>query len=155
MYYYKAIKGTETFTKAKSWLRLSKYAQKLTMEMVNSLPFDKPAQPKVTARRDNGVITAIQLNEKPEGWKQVGKMQDMMFYPKVSNKEYIELVNSVPTYTLDDMAKIAGYHDTFFGSPGYVFGEDEIGIIYHEDKTLYTLPSDVVEITRSEYENIG
>lgn len=155
MYYYKAIAGTPTFEKAKDWHENYTYLDNKVWEIIESLPYSIPENQAIMADRTGTHVIGIQLNEKPEGWKQVGSKEENFYYPKASNKKEIELLESINLPTRSELFKLFGYDNTYWGQPGYSFGDDVIGIIYHEDKTLYKVPSDLIEITRTEFENIG
>ena len=105
-------------------------------------------------------MAAIEFYSKPDGYKQVGKDYQQLYFPKSNNKEALELIKSIPTIGYKEVSGIVSFdspqttsRDGYFilvEIPTITFGENEC-LFDIPNGCKYDAPIDVEEIVESEY----
>lgn len=157
---FKVVKGTETFDKLTAFREHVKDVSKQAQDVVNKLGGGK------YCRKSNklaGGLSAIEFETKPEGYKVVGERWQGLYYPKVSNKADLVLINGLPTIEYNELNSIVQFTGMQFvpyggglaciHTVGLIFGDD-VMLINVEKGCEYTPPNDVVEILASEYNKL-
>lgn len=153
--YYKVEKGTEIYNKLdKVWDKMIKY-NNISLEFIKSIGFNKFG---VSHKGVAGGVSCIESDYKPEGFKQVGKTHQNLFYPKQNNKELLKRIEELPIVSYSEYNDVIGFvpHSKnlkYFNS----YGSEKIGNIYLitlSDDCEYQPKEDMVELKVSEYKEI-
>lgn len=153
--YYKLESGSETYDKVSAiWDKIISY-NKQAVELVNSLGFTKYGNDNWNVA---GGISCIQSDTKPEGYKQVGKKFQNLYYPKASNKTVNDLINDLPLLSWDEYNSAIGFEDQFRGLR-HIMGYSLVKVygfflIKIDDECTYTPADGLVEIVSSEYKRL-
>lgn len=154
---FKVLKGTDTFQKLEE-LRLK-------IKEVNNQAFNVVRELGSTRYcKKNGVlaggISAIEFTSKPEGYINMGKSWQSLYFPKAKNKKDLELISKLPTIDYSELNTIVNFEGNqvvetdaglaFIKTIGLIFGENEM-LIDIEDGCKYCPPKDIIEILSSEY----
>ncbi len=159
---YKILPGCELFDKiqeintrriaasmsAKSWI---------TNHFGESKPYSKPDWSM------GGGISDIQLNHKPEGWKQVGDKWQSFFTPKANQKKILDEWRALPVVRNDEIKTLLNYGN-YYGAkngglvwntmPGLLITKDVILVDCSEVATDYIPVEGMEEILVSEFNRI-
>ena len=154
--YYKLEKENETFQKLESvWDKIEK-CNKEAKELVKKLGFEEFG---VSQDGVAGGVSCIKSDNKPNGYKSVGKSYQKLIYPKANNKEVLDMFKKLPVVEYDEYNSTIGF-ESQFSSIGYhrAFSSKKVNNIFLievSNKCKYTPTTDMVEITYSEYKRLG
>ena len=154
---FKIIKGTETYEKFMVLKSKIDFVNAESVKLVESLGAQK------FCKRSNiayGGISAIQFEEKPQGWKKVGEDYQNFYFPKATEKVVNKAINELPFVRYDEINEIVGFKAPqtvpcdrglqWIDCVGLFWGIDCI-VIYVTEGAEYTPTADLVEILDSEY----
>lgn len=154
---YKIVKGTETFNKLLRLKEEIKRVNKEASDVVKKLGAEKYC--KKNGKLVGG-IGGIQFDSKPEGYKVIGKEWQNFYYPKVSNKKDLKLIENLPTIDYDALNSIIGFNGPqtietnngifWINTVGLIWGDDYV-LIDIDDECEFEPNKDTVEILGSEY----
>jgi hypothetical protein len=153
--YYKVEIGTKTFESLKLiWDKMNK-CNKEALSLVESLGFTKYGSALSKAA---GGISCVESEEKPEGYKQVGKSYQNLYYPKANNKKILKKFNALPIVTLNEYNDTIGFKEQFVSlSHHRAFGsiqKDTMFLVEINDNCDYTPKGDMIELLSSEYKKL-
>lgn len=157
---YKIKKGTETFKKLVILQQHIKEVESEAFKIVESLGATKYCK---AFNKLAGGISAIRLEKKPEGFKNVDKDWRMLFYPKASNKKVCKEIESLPTIKYDELNNIIGFEAPqtvscergigWVNTVGLIFGKDFM-LLDVENGCVFKPNKDTIEILESEYQKL-
>jgi hypothetical protein len=158
---FKADKGTATYEKLNAVMSKIQECRFQAKKLAEELGAGKYIESYQGAA---GGIEGIEFDEQPKGWKRVyNRRYSDLYYPKAlkSNKELIERLEALPIVSRKEVNETVGYEPKYFGTIGIwhrhdlILFEVPIERINGEDQPYtFKAPSDVVELTYSEFENI-
>lgn len=110
-----------------------------------------------------GGISAIEFDEKPEGWKAVGESWQRLYYPKVINKEANKLIAPLPLMDYDELNKLVNFKSGAYTNAGGIFWIKCPEINFYPTYTLINIPDGVsytpvdhmIEILDSEFQKLN
>jgi len=153
--YFKVEKGTETFKKIDEMMDKFVDYNKQAHKFVEELGYDAFG---TSHRGVAGGISCINASEKPDGYKQVGKPYQCLYYPKANNKKLLEQMAKLPILTYDEYNETIGFKEQFTGLAHHrAFGlitTDDMYLIEVDDDCEYEPKSDMVELLGSEYKKL-
>jgi len=153
--YFKVEKGTETFKKIDEMMDKFVDYNKQAHKLVKELGYDAFG---TSHRGVAGGISCINASEKPDGFKQVGKSYQCLYYPKANNKKIIEQIKDLPILSYDEYNETIGFKEQYQGLTHYsAFGlitGDDIYLIEIADDCKYEPLNDMVELLGSEYKKL-
>jgi hypothetical protein len=155
--YYKIEKGTKTFTDHQRIWDKIKRCNKEAYEIVEQLGFKEYCRDNSSC--GGGISAFYNGKEKPENFKVVGKDYQCLYYPKVSQKATIKLIDNLPLVSFEEFNHSIGFEEQFAGMSHYrSLGSKRVGDVYIisvYDECDYTPKSDMVEILASEYKELN
>ena len=158
MSYYKVVPETKLYVQLTHLYTMMKEADEKARKVVDS--FGKDLRYCSHQQGIAGGISAIECNEKPEGWKSVGDSWQHLYYPKVKEKKLIKEFESLPVIKQSTLNDIIGFTPqtvsngsglAFVLIPHVIWGENNIYLSFREG-VKYTPHEDMVEILASEFE---
>lgn len=160
--YYKILPESALFKKMWEVFERGKAADKAAKKWIkNQFGEFKSYAPKRNAVW--GGIDAIQFESKPEGWKQVGKKYQQLYYPTVRLKKLINELEDLPAVQnkeIKDLLNYGNYSGAAGGGlvwnsmPGIIISKDYILIAASEVADDYKPVDGMTEILFSEYHQL-
>lgn len=111
-----------------------------------------------------GGLSGVELDQKPEGWKKVGKSYQKLFAPKVNNKAIQKEWDELPFVKKSEIKELLNYGNYSGMSDGVLVWNNLPEIIFSDNLILiktssvaksYTPVSGMVEILGSEYNSLN
>lgn len=154
--YYKLQKGNPTYDALKEvWEKMQDYNKK-ALNLVEELGFKKFG---INQDGVAGGISCFQSSEKPEGYKRVGREGDNLIYPRNNNKEVLSKINALPVVSKKEFNDTIGFKEQFsermYHSSFGCKRVDDIFLIEVSNECDYTPAEGMIEITFTEYKEIG
>jgi hypothetical protein len=155
-------KGSRTYERLIELFKKMDGADKAALALAKRLGGKKIAS--ANGRRLAGGFDGVQFDNKPEGWKIVGKPYQNLFMPKADQKAIWRQIGHLPVVEFDELNKIVGFQgNQVVSSDGGLVWVHTVGI--HKGTnyflmevikgTKYKPPtSDIVEILASEFEEL-
>ena len=150
--YFKIEKGTNTHNS------LEELFEKINKCNLESISFVEKLGYKKHGKKHGviaGGISCIESENKPEGFKTVGKKHQNLIFPKAGNKKLLAQINNLPTVSFKEFNDAIGFKSQFVGLTHHrACGCDkqaEIYLIEVDDRCIYTPKKDMIEILASEF----
>jgi len=153
--YYKVKSKTETFEEFDFLFKRIKKVNNIALALAKKLGFSKIA----TSRNLAGGINAFYSVKKPDGYRQVGKDYQCLYFPKVAhNKELLKKIEDLPIIKKSELNKIIDFKETFTGKhfiSSFGIAKRNNHFLLDIDKECdFTVNKDMTEILESEYNEL-
>ncbi len=153
---FKVVKGTDTFSKLEAINKKNKECNKEALTLVESWGLEKFG---IDSYGVAGGISCVKADEKPKGFKQVGKKNQGLYYPKANNKELINQIKALTVVSTNEFNECIGFESQFRGLSHYrYFGmitRSDYFLIDIDNECDYTPREDMLEILESEYKSLS
>ena len=150
--YYVSEKGTATFEKLKELFDKRQAYNEQAVALAEELTGVK--SPTVLGKPFSfgGGLSGIALDQQPTNWKKVrSKHAGYTFYmPKAIQKDTWKRIEELPELKWKPLEQLLSF-DFYFSRPGIVVGDAKAVIEYPKKHPLKGIPSDLREVTYSEY----
>lgn len=151
---FKVEKGTETYRRLELLQERINECNNEALNLVESLGFKKFG---VSNSGRGGGISCVKADDKPDGFKVVGKPHQNLFMPKSSNKKLWDKINALPIVSYQEFNDVIGFTPHFKGLSHYrSYGFERLDDLFLVDvgDADYTPKEDMIEILDSEYKKL-
>lgn len=110
-----------------------------------------------------GGISAIEFDEKPQGWKVVGDKWQSLYMPKRNQKELWDKINALPVIEDDELNTLLSFKKQTYASRGGMYYVNTPGVLFRkscilievQEELKYKPVAGMKEITVSEFNKLA